>query len=451
MGNLNTHISYLDAASKEAKEYYIQRLGDLVSAAKEKGKVDSFYLIREDDFFPYEYMWMPTCEKTQIESTCTELSSELRDEIVHEKLNDHPLGFYIPVPQEEYNKKLRELPIELGYLQAPAHFRSTKHFTVNTPLGYTHRYNNVESNRNFIILDSIQNFLDSPYHYSLAYHDAYLDVTHEFFPISEQAIVLMSEENYKSCLNDKDLQTALSKRNLIVFKGEESLAINMVLAGLGALPSRPGNPYMEYDEETQQILENSIQELAFHHHILYDQSHGNLNFKGGHFSDLYDGYHKGMLHFEEEVLDFLKQKYTSYPNFFQYHTFREFIKSGAYHSLITKVGWKSIVQTFEEYNKLALYRFKNERQAYVQERQSITPEQHEVFVKTLEFIKEYYASSEYFDFKTQSYLQSLMIPFFHSYDIESQLDASYALLSFQEDQKRGSLSSSVGEPKTSDK
>ena len=338
--------------------------------------------------------------------------------------------------QEEYNKKLRELPKELGYLQTPAHFRSTKHFTVNTPLGYTHSYNQVESNRKYIIIDSSQIFLDSPYHYSIAYHDAYLDVTHEFFPISEQAIVLMSEEHYNSCLKDTDLQEALSKRRVIVFQGEESLAINMVLASLGALPSRPGNPYMEYDEETQQILENSIQELAFHHHILYDQSHGNLNFKGGHFSDLYDGYHKGMLHFEEEVLDFLKQKYTSYPNFFQYHTFREFIKSGAYHSLITKVGWKSIVQTFEEYNKLALYRFKNERQAYIQERNSITPEQHEVFVKTLEFIKEYYASSEYFDFKTQSYLQSLMIPFFHSYDIQSQLDASYALLSFQEDQKR---------------
>ncbi|MBR1817792.1 MAG: hypothetical protein IJ772_02980, partial [Bacilli bacterium] len=341
----NTHISYLDAVSKEAKEYYIQRLRELVKDAKEKGKVDSFYLIREDDFFPYEYQWMPTCEKTQIESTCTELSSELRDEIVHEKLNDHPLGFYIPVPHEEYNKKLRELPKELGYLQTPAHFRSTKHFTVNTPLGYTHSYNQVESNRRYIIIDSIQNFLDSPYHYSIAYHDAYLDVTHEFFPISEQAIVLMSEDNYKNSLKDTDLQEALSKRRVIVFQGDESVAINMVLASLGALPSRPGNPYMEYDRETQQILENSIQELAFHHHILYDQSHGNLNFKGGHFSDLYDVYHKGMLHFEEEVLDFLKQKYTSYPDFFQYHTFSEFIKSGAYHSLITNVGWISIVQT----------------------------------------------------------------------------------------------------------
>ena len=141
----NTHVYYLDTELKETKEYYIQRLQELVHEAKQKKKIDSFYLIREDDFFPYEYQWMPTCEKTQMESTCTELSYELRDEIVHEKLNDHPLGFYIPLPQEEYDKKFQELPKELGYLQTPAHFRSTKHFTVNTPLGYTHSYNNVES------------------------------------------------------------------------------------------------------------------------------------------------------------------------------------------------------------------------------------------------------------------------------------------------------------------
>ncbi len=432
----NTHVYYLDTELKETKEYYIQRLQELVHEAKQKKKIDSFYLIREDDFFPYEYQWMPTCEKTQMESTCTELSYELRDEIVHEKLNDHPLGFYIPLPQEEYDKKFQELPKELGYLQTPAHFRSTKHFTINTPLGYTHSYNNVESNRKFIILDSIHNFLDSPYHYSLAYHDAYIDVTHEFLPISEQAIVLMSEDNYKSSLNDKELQESLSKRNVIVFKGDESVAINMVLASLGALPSKPGNLYMEYDKETQQILEQSIQELAFHNHILYDQSHGNIDFKGGHFSDLFDRYHKGMLHFEESVVEYLKQKYPTYLESFQGHTFSELIKSGTYHNLIIKVGWESIAKTFEEYNKLAIYRFKSEQQAYIQERKSITPEQHEVFVKTLDFIKEYYASSEQYDFKTQGYLQSLMIPFFHSYDIQSQLDASYALLSFQEEQKR---------------
>ena len=433
-------VSFLDTTSKEVRAYYIQNLEKLVEEAKRKGSIDKFFLIREDNYFPYEYQWMPTNENTQIELTSTSLSSYLRDEMVQQQFQNPDFDFYIPIPQEEYYKKMKEIPKTLGNILAPAHFRSTKHFTVNTPLGYTHSYNQVESKRKFIILDSIQNFLDSPYHYSIAYHDAYLDVTHEFLPISDQAIVLMSEENYNNSLNDGDLQNALSKRNVVVFKGDESVAINMVLASLGALPSRPGNPYMEYDSETFQILDQSIQDLANNHHMLYDQSHGNVNSKGGHFSDLYDNYYKGNIRFEEEVLEFLKQKYPEYPNLFvYYHTFDDFINSRAYLSLIKKVGWQSIVHTFEEYNQKALMDFQKRRQAYIAERNSITLEQHNVFVKTLDFIKENFSSFQYLDFKTQSYLQSQMISFFHSFDLQSQLNASYNLLSFQEDYKRSHL------------
>lgn len=433
-------ISFLDTTSEEVKTYYVQNLKKLVEEAKRKGVVDKFFLIREDDYFPYEYEWMPTSENTQLELTSTSLSSYLRDEMVQQKFQNPAFDFYIPIPQEDYNREMKKIPKTLGNILAPAHFRSTKHFTVNTPLGYTHSYNQVESKRKFIILDSIQNFLDSPYHYSIAYHDAYIDVTHEFLPISEHAIVLMSEENYKSSFNDKDLQTALSNRNLIVFKGEESLAINMVLASLGALPSRPGNPYIEYDAETSKILEQSIQDLATSYHMLYDQSHGNVNSKGGHFSDLYDNYYKGNTHFEEEVLVFLKEKYPEYSNLFAYyHTFDDFINSGAYLTLIKKVGFQSIVHTFEEYNQKALMDFQKRRQAYIYERNSITIEQHDVFVKTLDFIKENYSSFQHLDFKTQSYLQSQMISFFHSFDIQSQLNASYNLLSFQEEYKKSHL------------
>ena len=89
--------------------------------------------------------------------------------------------FVIPSEYEEARKKL---PKELGYINNPVKFRSTKHFTVNTPLGYTGEYNQVESNRNFTIIDSLDNISRSGYAYSISYFDAYLDITHENLPIS---------------------------------------------------------------------------------------------------------------------------------------------------------------------------------------------------------------------------------------------------------------------------
>lgn len=431
-------ISKINTTSDEELSDYLDRLKNLAKEAKEKGSIDKFFLIHEDDYFPYEYQWMPTCENTQLELTSTNLSSYLRDEILHDLLNDHPDGFYIPVPDEVLEEKRKEIPIDLGNLLAPAHFRSTKHFTVNTPLGYTHRYNQVKSKRKFIIIDSAQAFLDSPYHYSIGYFDAYLDVTHEFLPISKQAVILMSEENYNNSLNDKKLQDALAKRNVVVFTGDESLAINMYLTTLGVLPNLPGNPYMElaYDSEIQNILEQSIQDLANRYNLLYNQGHGNIDGKGGHFSDLYDEIHKGIPFFENNVIQFLKKKYPYCSDLFRFHqTFATFIKSNDFHKLIQKVGSDEIIRTFNEYNKEALINFNERRKAYIAERSSITKEQHDVFVKTIEAIKDNYNSFDNLNSIAPGYLQQQMISFFHSYDLKSQYDAAINILDFLEKNK----------------
>ena len=106
------------------------------------------------------------------------------------------LGMRIPnnISDEEIDQALLQVDKTYGSVLLPSKFRSTKHFTINTPLGATGKYNNVESNRDYIIIDDINTFLSSKYAYSVSYRDAYLDISHESLPISEKAIVLINDE-----------------------------------------------------------------------------------------------------------------------------------------------------------------------------------------------------------------------------------------------------------------
>ena len=70
----------------------------------------------------------------------------------------------------------------------------------------------VEANRNFTVIDTLDNFLNSGYAYTADYKDAYLDVTHEGLKISEQAIVLISEDKYNTLINDPAIAEQLKNR-----------------------------------------------------------------------------------------------------------------------------------------------------------------------------------------------------------------------------------------------
>ena len=68
----------LDTNSRENIEKFKHNLEILIKRAKEKGKVDKFMLIREDDFFPDDWEWRVLSKNTNLEKVATSLSCEIR-------------------------------------------------------------------------------------------------------------------------------------------------------------------------------------------------------------------------------------------------------------------------------------------------------------------------------------------------------------------------------------
>lgn len=149
-------------------------------------------------------------KNTGVEPTKSLLSYMIRQSITCSNLgvikNEQ---FWIPPSASELNEELSKIDMNVGMIMGPVRFRSTKHFTINTPLSYTGEYNAVDFNRNFTIIDDISNFLESGYAYTADYRDAYLDVTHEGLKISESAIVLIEESKYSSIMSDVKLANQL--------------------------------------------------------------------------------------------------------------------------------------------------------------------------------------------------------------------------------------------------
>ena len=147
---------------------YKNNLRLLVESAKKKGRIDEFRLIREDNLFPYDNLWRINSEETYRELAPSTFAFELRMAKAKSflKRDNTDYGFEIPVDEERVKEETRKLDKNYGKIYEPVKYRSTKHFTVNTPLPYTGSYNQVESNRNFVVIDRIDNFVNSGYGYS---------------------------------------------------------------------------------------------------------------------------------------------------------------------------------------------------------------------------------------------------------------------------------------------
>ena len=417
MANINTFNSndFIDTTNPDTINNYLTTIERLITEAKEDGKITKFALIREDDFFPSNYYWELSCANTIITKPKSSFSYELRIAMatceVSPKRN---LPFRIPSDENEILEALKKINPDTGKIFMPGHFRSTKHFTINTPLEYTGNYNQVSMNRNFVVIDKIDNFINSGYAYSLAYHDAYLDVTHEPLPISNNAIILINYEKYKEMQNDATLKQLLSQRRVILYKGDVALAINIVLAKLGILPSRAGVG-VEYDNATSQILKDSIINLASRSNIAYDLNHGNINGKGGHFSDLFDTMNNEYQIAQNNFITFLKTKFPDFASKLSYYAF----SNGVLDDIIEKYGTNYVLSVIDQYNQIYESQFLIRNMHYKQDRQTITPEISELFKATLKLVINLFGSEE-----VSPELMDTLKNFFHGNTVDMQVKAA---------------------------
>lgn len=417
----------LDTSDRMVIAKYINNLKLLVEKAKQEGKINQFITIRNDEFFPHNWEWTINSKDTGIEKVGSNLSYELKREVAIDELGiakNSPFGIPMPSDDKKINEKMTELDKHLGMAYVPVHFRSTKHFTVNTPLMYTGNYNNVTMGRAFTILDPIDNFLNSGYGYSVSYHDAYLDVSHEALPISQHAVVLISEDKYKELQSDTELMKELSERRLVVYRGDEAVAINMVLTEFGALPTRPGNRFMEYDMDTLELIDNSFKNLAEENHLLHDQSHFSLS-GNGHFTSLLDDLNLDNAIAEQEYIQYLKEQLPDYS---------DKITSSFFHNprlieeIIKTVGHQRILEIINHYNVIMKKKATLNYEKYKLDRKRITPDISMLFKTTLSAIKEYYAHEIEYPIDKKEEIQKLMITFFQGGTVENQVAASQQLL-----------------------
>lgn len=415
----------LDTDSKVSKEKFNHNLEILMNKAKETGKIDKFMLIREDDFFPTDWEWRVLSKNTNLEKVCTLLSYELKTAYALEQNGIKPYldigGVKVRnVSPDKTEEALKQVDKTIGSVLLPSRFRSTKHFTINTPIEFTGDYNNVHHNRNYIILDDISTFLKSDYGYSVSYHDAYLDVSHEGLPISQEAIVLINEENYERIMSDENTANELLGRKIIRFRGDEYTAINMVLTQMGALPSKMG---IKYDKELYDILDKSIKNLAKENGLFFDKKHGGkLTPDGGHFSNYYDDKNKDYEKAVKEFISFLRQKFPEQEELFPD---RLRLTESSSIEIVAKLGTTNLLEAINEYNELVNSRVQKSLEEYKQDRKNITPEVHKQFVDTIHMINDFYKSEvTYASYEEQSQKEEAIQKFLQGDTVQEQLDAA---------------------------
>ena len=414
----------LDTNSKENIEKFKHNLEILIKRAKGNGKVDKFMIIREDDFFPDGWEWRVLSKNTNLEKVGTNLSCEIRKAYALEQTGINPynemMGMNIPIPSDQVTQSLSKIDKTLGNVLLPSRFRSTKHFTVNTPLEVTGNYNWVDTNRDHVIIDDIHAFLTSGYGYSISYHDAYLDVSHESLPISADAIDLIKDEDYDRIMSDEKIASQLSQRKLIRVKGDIDVAIDMILTENGVLPSQVGTKYANYDDEIRTILDSSIRKLAEKNNLFFDKSHGGeLKLDGGgHFSNYYDEKNQDFEQAHSKFVDFLRQKFPEYEALFPSQLV---ITSKNSQEIVKNIGTAKLLEAIDEYNELANKQMEQRLEEYKQDRKKITPEIHQKFVETIHLIDNFYKTHT----KCESHEQEEAIQKFMQGDtVSEQLQAA---------------------------
>lgn len=432
---VNISNKLIDTEDEEAIAKFKHNLKVLNTRITENGVKPKFYLIREDDELPNNWQWDVLSKNTRLEDILLPISNEIRKKIASKKykviLAEKGKHFYFN--EEEFNKILSGIDKNIGCVKLPSHFRSTKHFTVNTPLENTGDYNLADTERNFIIIDNMTNFINSGYGYSISYHDAYLDISHECLPISKTAVVLIREDKYEKLIKDDKLAQQLEKRQVILYRGDTAVAINMLLSQLGALSFRVGHAYLAYDEKRYNIMNNSLKQVAVENGFLYDKSHaGCLSSDGGHFTSYFDDmnsdYNDSLIAFYNFLLEAFPDCNLSLKDLQQNNEIKinEFLEQATINEVLKAIA---------KYNVEAEKSFLTRYHTHLLDSQLIDINIHNLFTMTVKKINEFFMQPDNFFLEERKKLYEAIVAFYQSFDIKKEIEAAKTIQVFLERKK----------------
>lgn len=439
-------MEYLDLNDSRVIDDFKKNLSFLINEAKQNGKITRFAIVRDEDFLPLDWKWRSYSMYTQMEYSDCFFSSTLRDTLRFneikiqrkEKENNRKAtkSFFnkffssktlehsveIPPTEKEIEWSLSKFDNSVGKVLVSSRYRLTKHFTINTPLSHTGNYNSVNSDRNFVVIDDASLFFDSPYAFTANYHDCYIDTTHEPLAISENAMVLIAKEKYENIIKNPEISKILSERKLIVFSGDEGLAINIVLAQNGYLPVRFGLDYAEHDCELSQIIEQSMIIKCDEKNIPYDIGHNE------HFSNSLSDNSEEFSAQNKLLYDFLIEKLPGHeqdiPTFPLEFNFSSGIRAK---NIINSIGTESLLNIIQQFNEFQKEIFERRNQEFLLYQQSLTVQQLECFRKIALLIRKTIANDKKSGKNIDNQTTNLLKSFYAMGNFDVQLTAAHQL------------------------
>lgn len=226
----------IDTTNPYLIEEFERKKDDLDYEQRKKGfyDVDDFVMVRTTDFLNSKHTLEPICKVPFVTNTNNIALSAMYD-ILKDKYNIDVLS-----EDEEYDKFKK---MTYQYSPLSTQFRSTVHFTLNGLV--SNHSKGTFDNRNFIVIDKLSKHLGIDDFRSIRMEDTFVSGE---FPISNEAIILINESKYKQLL---EAYPYLNTYNVVLFKGNEKVATEMLLTSMNIVPEKIETHSAEYSRRTE--------------------------------------------------------------------------------------------------------------------------------------------------------------------------------------------------------
>ena len=194
--------------------------------------INDFALIRTSNFLPEDHIIKPICDIPFV-TNINNVAHSAIFKILKERDN-------INVYNENEYEKFKELVNK--YSPLSSQYRSTIHFTINGLV--TSHGQGYFDDQDFIIIDKLNKHLGIDNIRCIRMEDTFINGN---FNISNESIILINKEKYEKL---KQKNYWLNKYNVVLYEGNEKLAVEKVLLEMGITPEKIEAHSSKYSERT---------------------------------------------------------------------------------------------------------------------------------------------------------------------------------------------------------
>lgn len=243
--NIKGDFMLIDTTNRIELNKYEQKRMELSELIQNRQHftIDDFVLIRTTNFLEEDHVLKAIC-KVPFVTHINNSANKAMFDILYDKTN---VNLYDEEQRDEFLAEVRK------YTPLSSQYRSTIHFTLNG-LVSNHSMGTFD-NRNFIIVDKLNQHLGVETFSSIRMEDTFVSGE---FKLSDEAIILINENKISVLMEQYPWLTTY---NVILFRGDEKLATEMLLISMGIMPENIGAHSAEYSKRTP-MYENFFSDVT---------------------------------------------------------------------------------------------------------------------------------------------------------------------------------------------